>query len=60
MKSWGYGQGYAYPHDHEQGHVAGETYLPDALADARYYEPKDSGFERELKTRLAALRARKR
>jgi putative ATPase len=60
MKSWGYGQGYVYPHEHEDGVAPGESYLPDALADARYYEPKPIGFERELSERLAALRAKKR
>ncbi len=52
MKAWGYGSGYRYPHDFD-GHVKGETYLPEALAGRRYYEPKDVGFERELRARLA-------
>ena len=55
MKQWGYGESYRYPHDHG-GHVADEQYLPDALRERRYYEPKDIGFERELRERLAALR----
>jgi putative ATPase len=60
MKSWGYGQGYVYPHDRLQGFAPEQSYLPDALSGTRYYEPKDSGFERELSERLAALRAQKR
>jgi putative ATPase len=55
MKSWGYGEGYRYPHA-EGGHASGETYLPDALAGVRYYEPKDVGFEARIKQRLARLR----
>ena len=55
MKEWGYGSGYQYAHDHG-GYVKGETYLPDALASQRYYEPKDSGFEAELGRRLKKLR----
>ena len=34
-----------------------EDYLPDALRGTRFYEPTDSGFERELAARLAELRA---
>ncbi len=55
MKEWGYGEGYRYPHA-EGGHAEGETYLPDALAGKRYYEPKESGFEIKLRSRLARLR----
>jgi putative ATPase len=55
MKSWGYGKGYRYPHD-EDGHARGETYLPDALKNRRYYEPKDSGIEARIRERLAKLR----
>jgi putative ATPase len=60
MKSWGYGTGYQYPHDQQDGFVPGESYLPESLSGTRYYEPKDAGFERELSERLAALRAKKR
>jgi putative ATPase len=58
MKEWGYGAGYRYAHDHG-GHVKDETYLPDQLAERRYYEPKEIGFERELKARLEALRGKR-
>lgn len=55
MKEWGYGAGYRSPHD-EAGHAAGETYLPDALAGRRYYEPRDVGVEARIAARLARLR----
>jgi putative ATPase len=55
MKSWGYGQGYRYPHD-EDGHAAGETYLPDKLADRRYYAPTEHGAEAAVAERLRKLR----
>ena len=55
MRAWGYGEGYRYPHD-EGGVAEGETYLPDALVGQRYYDPKDSGFEAEIRARLAKLR----
>ncbi|HEY1954198.1 MAG TPA: replication-associated recombination protein A [Polyangiaceae bacterium] len=40
MKEEGYGKDYKYPHDYEDAVVPGETYLPDALAGAKFYEKK--------------------
>jgi putative ATPase len=56
MKTWGYGEGYRYPHD-ESGFSPGETYLPDALVDRKYYRPTDHGFEARIRERLNELRA---
>lgn len=53
MKNLGYGQGYKYPHDHDGAFVV-EDYLPDALRQSRYYEPKDIGSETAIKDRLNA------
>jgi len=55
MKSWGYGDGYRYPHD-EGGEAPGETYLPEELRGRRYYEPRDSGLEARIRERLERLR----
>jgi replication-associated recombination protein RarA len=30
--------------------------LPEALAGRRFYEPKDVGFEREIRARLEKMR----
>jgi putative ATPase len=57
MKTWGYGEGYRYPHD-EGGVVEGETYLPEALEGRRYYQPADAGLEARIRERLARLRGR--
>jgi putative ATPase len=58
MRREGYGEGYRYAHDFA-GHVApGETYLPDAIADLRFYEPTDEGLEKAIKDRLARIRGR--
>jgi putative ATPase len=51
MKAMGYGSGYLYPHDHE-GAIVEQRYLPEALADRRYYEPGTAGHEAEIKARL--------
>jgi putative ATPase len=56
MKSWGYGEGYRYPHD-EDGFSPEETYLPDALVGRRYYRPTDRGFEARIRDHLNELRA---
>jgi putative ATPase len=55
LKSMGHGADYRYPHD-EGGHAAGQRYLPDELAGARFYEPRNAGFEIKLRDRLARLR----
>jgi putative ATPase len=54
MKSWGYGDGYRYPHD-ESGFSAGETYLPEALVGRTYYRPTKRGFEASIRERLREL-----
>ena len=56
MESWGYGEGYRYPHE-EDGFSADETYLPDALIGRSYYQPTDRGFESRIRERLRKLRA---
>ena len=58
MKDEGYGEGYRYAHDYEEGIVPGETYLPDALVGESIYEPFPRGEEAKIKTRLDALRKR--
>jgi putative ATPase len=56
MKDEGYGAGYRYAHDYDQGVVPGETYLPDALVGEVFYEPTERGEEAKIKARLEALR----
>ena len=51
MKEQGFGAGYAYDHDAEDG-FSGQNYFPDSMARPDYYQPVDRGFERELKKRL--------
>ena len=55
MKSVGYGQGYRYAHDEEEG-VAGMECLPDRLVGRRYFRPTTRGAEPELGERLEAAR----
>ena len=51
MKDIGYGQGYAYDHDAEDG-FSGANYWPEELQPQRYYDPVERGFEREVKKRM--------
>jgi putative ATPase len=52
----GHGKGYRYAHDDPRG-VVEQQYAPEGLADREYYAPTEHGFERELRFRLARLRA---
>ena len=54
-KALGWGAGYRYPHDFK-GHHVQEEYLPEEIRGHRYYEPSDSGEEREIAARQARLR----
>ncbi len=60
MKELGHGEGYRYAHDEADGYAAGERYLPDGMADARYYRPSGRGLEERIARRLAELRDRDR
>ncbi|HVF62095.1 MAG TPA: replication-associated recombination protein A [Thermoanaerobaculia bacterium] len=56
MKGLGYGAGYVYAHDTDEG-VGGLDCLPDSLQGTRFYQPTNRGFEAELGKRLAAFQA---
>ena len=53
MKRHGIGVGYRYPHDFDGADVA-QQYLPDELADRRYYLPTDQGYEGTIANRMTA------
>ncbi|WP_281016202.1 MULTISPECIES: replication-associated recombination protein A [unclassified Minwuia] len=52
MKDLGYGKGYAYDHDQEDG-FSGQNYFPDDMPRQQFYQPVERGFEREVGKRLA-------
>jgi putative ATPase len=61
MKNLGYGKGYEYDHAAEES-FSGQNYFPNGMARQQFYEPRDTGFEREITKRLdfwAKLRAKK-
>jgi putative ATPase len=51
MKEIGYGEGYAYDHDSEDG-FSGADYWPDGMKAATFYRPAERGFEREVTKRM--------
>ena len=56
MKNLGYGEGYKYAHDEEEG-VADMECLPDRLKGRVYYRPTARGREKDLGERLSAAKA---
>ena len=56
MRREGYGAGYRYAHD-DAPEGMNDRYLPEELRDRVYYEPDESGAEREIKGRLDRWRA---
>ncbi len=55
-RNLGHGDGYRYPHDEPNAYAAGENYFPEALQDARYYQPTANGLEGRIAEKLARLR----
>lgn len=55
-KKLGHGEGYRYAHDEPNAYAAGECYFPEALKDARYYQPTANGLEGRIGEKLQRLR----
>jgi putative ATPase len=55
MKGLGYGAGYRYAHDEEEG-VSAMDCLPESLQGRRYYRPTSRGKEAAIAERLEAAR----
>ena len=54
-KNLGHGIGYKYAHDYPN-HYVEQQYLPDEIKNARFYEPGDLGYEKQIKEHLQKLR----
>jgi putative ATPase len=52
MKDIGYGKGYAYDHDAEEG-FSGQDYWPEGMDPQTFYEPAERGFEAKIAERIA-------
>ncbi len=51
MKTVGYGKGYAYDHNADEG-FSGQDYWPEEMEAQNFYKPTDRGFEARVKERL--------
>ena len=51
MKDLGYGDGYLYDHDTQEG-FSGQNYFPDDMSRHAFYRPGDRGFEKDIRKRL--------
>jgi putative ATPase len=59
MKTVGYGKGYAYDHDSDEG-FSGQDYWPEDMEPQALYEPTDRGFEAKVRERLAYWNERRK
>jgi putative ATPase len=58
MKNLGYGKGYKYAHDYEEGLVDMDC-LPEELQGRKIYTPSDRGYEKIIKERMAYIAKKK-
>ncbi|MCC4272883.1 replication-associated recombination protein A [Marinomonas communis] len=54
-KEMGHGEEYRYAHNEPNAYAAGESYLPEEIANERYYQPTDRGLEKKIGEKLAWL-----
>ena len=59
MKEQGYGDGYKYDHDMEDG-FSGQDYFPVEMKREVFYSPPERGYERELNKRIGYFRKRRK
>ena len=52
MKQIGYGAGYQYDHDSDEG-FSGDNYWPEEMEPRTFYTPTDRGFEKRVAERIA-------
>ncbi len=57
MKELGHGHAYRYAHDEPEAYAAGETYMPEGVAEPDFYQPTPRGLEARIGEKLAWLRS---
>lgn len=55
MKDLGYGKGYVYDHNTQEG-ISGQSYWPEDFSPVTFYNPKGNGLEEKLKQRLEYIK----
>jgi putative ATPase len=48
MQQQGYGKGYSYPHEDSRSYIE-QNYWPEGLQPQSFYEPKNIGFEKQIR-----------
>jgi putative ATPase len=56
MKELGHGHAYRYAHDEPHAYAAGESYLPEGMAEPQWYQPTGRGLEGKIAEKMAFLR----
>ena len=56
MQELGYGRAYRYAHDEPHAYAAGETYMPEGLAEPDFYQPVPRGLEAKIAEKLSWLK----
>jgi putative ATPase len=56
MKDLGHGKEYRYAHDEPHAYAAGESYLPEGMAQPHWYEPVQRGLETQISEKMTFLR----
>lgn len=56
IQELGYGREYRYAHDEPHAYAAGETYMPEGLAEPDFYQPVARGLEIKIAEKLAWLK----
>jgi len=57
-KSFGYGIGYKYAHEYQEG-ITNMQCLPEELSHINLYTPSENGMERKIKDRMEYIKKRK-
>ena len=57
MKELGYGREYRYAHDEPHAYAAGESYMPEGMAEPDFYRPVPRGLEIKIGEKLAWLQS---
>lgn len=56
MAQQGYGKNYRYAHDEPHAYAAGEHYLPEGMAEPRWYKPVNRGLEIKIADKMDFLK----
>ena len=55
-KQQGFGEGYRYDHDEQDGISSGQTYFPEQMGEQFYYHPSNRGLEIKIREKLKQIR----